>query len=87
VMGGRPPERWEPAPPSLRVVEAIEERAPGAGAGAPATRRSTEEAARVAEAPACIVEVSGGAVAATPAAATASGEPSRNRKRVCSTLR
>jgi hypothetical protein len=30
--GAAPPERWEPAPPSPRAVEAAEEQAPGAGA-------------------------------------------------------
>jgi hypothetical protein len=59
-------------PPSPRAAEAAEEQALGAGTGASTARRSTEGAARVAEA---------------PARATASGEPSRKRKRDFSTLR
>jgi hypothetical protein len=43
--------------------------------------------ARVAEAPARVAEASGSAVAATPAATTASGESLRKRKRNFSTLR
>jgi hypothetical protein len=40
--GGRaPPERWEPSPPLPRAEEVAEEKAPGAGAGAPAARRPT----------------------------------------------
>jgi hypothetical protein len=80
VMGAGPPERWEPAAPSPRVVEAVEEQAPGAGAEASAVGRSTEEAARAAEA-------SGSATVVTSAAASAPVEPSRKRKRGFSTLR
>jgi hypothetical protein len=78
--GQAPSERWEPALPSLRAAEAAQEQVPGAGAEAPAARRSTEEAARA-------TEVSGGVVVATPAAATARVKPSRKRKRGFSTLR
>jgi hypothetical protein len=60
---------------------------PGAGTEAPATRRSTEEAARATEAPARATEASGSAVMAMPAAATASVELLRKRKRGFSTLR
>jgi hypothetical protein len=49
--------------------------------------QSTEGAARVAEALARAAEASWSAVAATPAAATVSGEPSRKRKCSFSTLR
>jgi hypothetical protein len=35
VTGAGHPERWEPAPPSPRAVEAAEEQAPGAGAEVP----------------------------------------------------
>jgi hypothetical protein len=59
----------------------------GAGAKAPAARQSTEEAARAAEASTPAAEASGSAVVVTPAAATASVEPSRKRKRGFSTLR
>jgi hypothetical protein len=52
-----------------------------------AAGRSTEEAALAAEAPAHAVDASGSAVAATPAASTASAEPSRKRKQGFSTLR
>jgi hypothetical protein len=85
--GQDPPERWDPAPTSPGASEAAEERAPGAGAEASAARRSTEGAAHVAETPARAAEASWGAVAVTPAAATASGEPSRKRKHGFSTLR
>jgi hypothetical protein len=53
---------------------------PGAGAGAPAAKQLTREAPRAAE-------TAGGAVAATPVAATMSAEPPRKRKRGFSTLR
>jgi hypothetical protein len=86
--GGRaPPERWEPSPPSPRAVEAVEEAAPGAGAGTPAARHPTGEAMRASEAPARAVEMAGGAAAATPVAATTSAEPPRKKKRGFSTLR
>jgi hypothetical protein len=87
AIGGRPPERWEPAPPSPRAVEAAEEQAPGEGAEAPTTRRSTEGAARVAEAPVRAAEASGSAAVVTPAAASTPVEPLRKRKRGFSTLR
>jgi hypothetical protein len=45
------------------------------------------EAMRAAEAPARAVEVTGGAVVATSAAATTPAEPARKRKRGFSTLR
>jgi hypothetical protein len=64
-----------------------EETAPGAGAGAPAAKQPTREAARAMEAPARVVETAGGAAMATPAAATTSAEPPRKRKRGFSTLR
>jgi hypothetical protein len=57
------------------------------GVEVPATRRSTEEAARAVEASACTAEASESAVVATPTATTASVEPSRKRKRGFSTLR
>jgi hypothetical protein len=80
-------ERWEPSPPSSRAVEAVEETAPGVGAGAPAARQPTREAMRAAEAPARAAGTTGGEVVATPAAATTSAEPPRKRKRGFSTLR
>jgi hypothetical protein len=76
--GAGPPERWEPAPPSPRVAEEAEERVPGAGAGVPATRRSTEGPVRAAEA-------FGSAAVVASAATVASAEPSRKRKRGFST--
>jgi hypothetical protein len=48
--GQAPSERWEPAPPSPRAVEAAEEQVPGAGAEMPTARRSKEGAARATEA-------------------------------------
>jgi hypothetical protein len=51
-------------------MEVAEEQAPGAGAEAPVTRRSTKEAARAVEAPARVAEASGSAAVATPAAST-----------------
>jgi hypothetical protein len=81
------PERWEPSPPSPRAAEAAEETAPGAGAGAPAARQPTGEVTHAAEAPAHAAEMTGGEAMATLAAATASTEPSRKRKRGFSTLR
>jgi hypothetical protein len=45
------------------------------------------EATRAAEAPACAVEATGGAVVATLAAATTPAEPPRKRKRGFSTQR
>jgi hypothetical protein len=80
-------ERWEPSPPSSRAVEAVEETAPGVGAGAPAARQPTREAMRAAEAPARAAGTTGGEVVAMPAAATTSAEPPRKRKRGFSTLR
>jgi hypothetical protein len=81
AMGdGLPPERWEPSPPSPRAAEAAEETAPAA-------RQPTGEVTRAAEAPACAAETTGGEVVATLAAATASAEPPRKRKRGFSTLR
>jgi hypothetical protein len=62
-------------------VEEAEEQAPGAGAEAFAVGRSVEETARVAEAPVRATEASGSTVVVTPAATTASVEPSRKRKR------
>jgi hypothetical protein len=89
-----PPERWEPAPPSPRTAEAVEEQAPVAGVEAPAAGRSTEEAERVAEVSArttevsaCAAEASRGATVAESAVASAPAEPSRKRKRGFSTLR
>jgi hypothetical protein len=55
--GGRPPERWVPAPPSPRAVEAVEDQVLGAGSGAPAAGRSTEEVARASEVPTRSTEV------------------------------
>jgi hypothetical protein len=78
--GQAPPERWEPAPPSPRAAEAVEEQVPGASAGAPTVGRSTEEAARIAEVPARAAEASEGATVAASAAASALAEPSRKRK-------
>jgi hypothetical protein len=46
-----------------------------------------EEAARAAEVPTCVMEASRSTAVATPAATTASVEPSRKRKRGFSTLR
>jgi hypothetical protein len=46
-----------------------------------------EKAVRTAEVPARTTEASGSAAVATPAATTASVEPSRKRKRGFSTLR
>jgi hypothetical protein len=67
---------------------------PGAGAGAPAAERFTEEAvhavevpARAAEVTARAAEASGGATVAASVAASAPAEPSRKRKRGFSTLR
>jgi hypothetical protein len=82
-----PLERWEPSPPLPRAVKAVEEAVPGAGAGTPAARHPTGEATRAAEAPARAAEMAGGAVVATPVAATTSAEPPRKRKRGFSTLR
>jgi hypothetical protein len=87
ATGGRPPERWEPAPPSPRAVETAEEQVPGAGVEVPAAGRATEEAARAAEVPARAAEASGSAMVATLAAASAPTEPSKKRKRRFSTLR
>jgi hypothetical protein len=81
------PERWEPSPPSPRAAEAAEETAPGAGAGAPATRKPTREVTRATEAPAHAEGMTGGDVVATPVAATMSAEPPRKRKRGFSTLK
>jgi hypothetical protein len=61
VTGGGALERWEPAPPSPRAMEAAEEQAPGAGED---TGRCTEEVARAAEVPACVAEVSRSATVA-----------------------
>jgi hypothetical protein len=86
--GAGPPERWEPAPPltkSRGAAEAAEEQASGAGAEALATRRSTEGAAHVVEAPARSAKASRSTV--TPATTTAPVEPSWKRKRGFSTLR
>jgi hypothetical protein len=86
--GGRAlPETWEPTPPSPRAVEAAEETTPGAGAGAPAVRQPTRKVTRVAEAPARAVEATGGAAAATLAAAATGTQPPRKRKQGFSTLR
>jgi hypothetical protein len=78
--GQAPSERWEPAPPSPRATETVEEQVPGAGAEMPTARWSTEGAAHAAEA-------SGSAAAAVAATTTAPVDPSRNRKRGFSTLR
>jgi hypothetical protein len=86
--GGRAPsERWDPAPPSPRAVEAVEEQPPGAGAEAPTIGQSVEGTACATEAPTRTAEVSGSATVATTAATTAPVEPSRKRKRGFSTLR
>jgi hypothetical protein len=85
ATGSRPPERWDPAPPTPRAVEA--EQAPGVGAEAPATSWSTEGVVRVAVVPARVAEASGRGAVATPAATTAPVEPSRKTKRGFSTLR
>jgi hypothetical protein len=71
------PERWEPSPPSARAAVAVEETAPGVGAGAPAARQPSRETVRVAEAPARASGTTGGEAVATPAAATTSAEPPR----------
>jgi hypothetical protein len=77
---GRPPERWDPSPPSPRGAEAAEEQAPVVHAEAPAAGRSMEEAVRAAEA-------SQSAAAAMTGATAAPAEPSRKRKRGFSTMR
>jgi hypothetical protein len=55
--------------------------------GAPTARQPKREATSAAEAPARAAETTGGEVVATLAAATASAEPPRKRKRGFSTLR
>jgi hypothetical protein len=72
-MGGDPPERWNPPPPSPWAAEAVEEQTPAAG-------RSVGEAACATEAPASAMVTTTGATAAPP-------EPSRKRKRGFSSLR
>jgi hypothetical protein len=78
--GWAPAERWDPPPPSPRVIEVAKKQAPAAGVEALAAGRSVEEAARVAKAPASATTVATGAVEAPP-------EPSRKRKRGFSSLR
>jgi hypothetical protein len=73
--------------PSPRAAEATEETVPGAGAGAPAARRSTREAMRAVEAPTRAAEMDRGAATTTPVVATTSTEPPRKGKRGFSTLR
>jgi hypothetical protein len=84
---GLPPRGGSLRPPSPRAAEAAEETAPGAGAGAPAARQPTGEPTRATEAPVRAAEMTGGEAVATLAAATASAEPPRKRKRGFSTLR
>jgi hypothetical protein len=85
-MGAGPPERWNPSPPSPRVVEAAEKQALVAGAEAPAAGRSTEEMACTAEASARTTEASGSTAVAMTGTTAAPTEPSRKRKRGFSTL-
>jgi hypothetical protein len=85
VTGGGPPERWEPAAPSLRAAKPAEEQAPWAGTEEAA--RAVEVPARVAEMPARAAEASGSATVSMSTVASAPVEPSRKRKRGFSTLR
>jgi hypothetical protein len=81
------PDRWEPAPPSPEPAPVAGAPSPGADTEASATRQSTMEAARAAEAPARgaeparVAEVVGGATAAAPAAPTTSAGTLRKRKK------
>jgi hypothetical protein len=91
VRGQVLPDRWEPADPSPKPAPVARVASPGAGAEVPATRQSTTEAARAAEAPvrasgafARAVEMAGGAAPAAPA--TSAGT-SRKRKRAFSSSR